>query len=49
MTSVLLKTLNNYPEVKTDAGIDGIIAYLNSAGIAPRVFPREYFDKCSTK
>ena len=39
MTSVLLKTLNNYPEVKTDAGIDGIIAYLNSAGIVPRVFP----------
>ena len=39
MTSVLLKTLNNYPEVKTDAGINGVIAYLNSAGILPRVFP----------
>ena len=38
MTSVLLKTLNNYPDLKTDAGINGVIAYLNSAGILPRIF-----------
>ncbi len=39
MTSVLLKTLNNYPDLKTDAGINGVIAYLNSTGILPRIFP----------
>ena len=29
MTTTELKRLNNYPEIKTDAGIDSIIQYIN--------------------
>ena len=41
MTSVLLHTLNHYPEFQSNAGINGIIAYVNSLPLAPgaRVFP----------
>ena len=41
MTSVLLHTLNHYPEFHTNADINGIIAFVNSLPLPPagRVFP----------
>ena len=41
MTSVLLHKLNHYPEFQSNAGINGIIAFVNSLPLPPaaRVFP----------
>ena len=41
MTSVLLHTLNHYPEFNSNADINGIIAFVNSLALPPtaRVFP----------